>query len=117
MLAAIWSNQWFADTVTGLIVAGVLGLPPLYIRWQRKQNREQTKEILAEMLKEVRPNGGDTLSSGDTVQRIENKMDALIVTVATQKGHTDASEREVLRRLNKLETREELTLRLDNGTE
>ena len=99
-----WDNQWIADIATGIIVTLFLGA----IAWATK-----IKRMLDGLNREVRPNGGDTLSSGDTVSRIETKVDALIVTVASQKGHTDTVEREMFRRVTALETREQVAHRIE----
>jgi hypothetical protein len=79
--------------------------------------RAVREDKLDRLLTEVTPNGGGTMSIGDTVARTESKVDALIVTVATQKGHTDAVEREVYRRIDKLETREQVNARTQDGGE
>ena len=74
--------------------------------------RAVREDKLDRLLTEVKPNGGGSLSLGDTAARTEAKVDALIVTVATQKGHTDAVEREVFQRIDKLETRVQVRERI-----
>ena len=92
-------------------VIGIVGAGVATLRWLNARAVRESK--LDRLLLEVKPNGGQTLSLGDTVARTESKVDALIVTVATQKGHTDAVEREVYRRINNLETRGQVRERLE----
>lgn len=101
MLAAITftdTYQW-AGLLAALVV--ICGVPIALWRW-----------MLNRIVKEVTPNGGDTLRLGDRVLRTEEStlrteaaVNLLVVSVATQKGHTDTVEAEVFSRLNKLETR------------
>lgn len=108
MVASIVSNQYFADILTGLICAVLLAVPALLWKW--------LKNRIKELMVELRPNGGDTLSSGDTVSRIETKVDGLIVASAAQKGHSDTVEAEVYRRLDRLETREQVAQRIEEAS-
>lgn len=110
MLAStLLNNQWFADIATGLIVVIIVGIPTFARRWLKAQ--------LKELMNEIRPNGGHSLSSGDTVGRIETKLDAMIVTVAAQKGHTDTVEALTAKRLTNLETRAQVAQRIEDDNQ
>jgi hypothetical protein len=99
-------NWLYIVIAVGVIVGGIVAVN----RWLSA--RAVRNQKLDELLTAVRFNGGDSLSVGDTVARTEAKVDALISTVAAQKGHTDTVEAEVWRRLLSLETRLEVRDRL-----
>jgi hypothetical protein len=80
----------------GMICAGAFA----FLRW-----------MMTQVLHEVKPNGGTTLSLGDTTARTEAKVDILIAEFREQKGHTDTVETEVYRRMATLETRTEVEVR------
>jgi hypothetical protein len=102
-------NWLYIVIAVGVIVGGIVTVN----RWLSARAVRESK--LDNLLMAVKANGGDSLSIGDTVARTEAKVDALIVTVATQRGHTDAVEREVFQRIDKLETRVQVRERLKNG--
>jgi hypothetical protein len=102
-------NWLYIVIAVGVIVGGIVAVN----QWLSARAVRESK--LDNLLMEVKANGGDSLSIGDTVARTEAKVDALIVTVATQRGHTDAVEREVFQRIDKLETRVQVRERLKNG--
>jgi hypothetical protein len=91
-------------------VGGIIGGIVAVNRWLSARAIREDK--LDKLLTEVAVNGGDSLSVGDTVARVEAKVDALIVTVAVQKGHTDATEDEMFRRLGTLESRKQVMERV-----
>jgi hypothetical protein len=93
-------------TILGFILAGMR-----YVGMRAVRN-----EKLDQLLHEVKPDGGKSLSLGDTVARTESKLDNHVAAFQLQLGHTNAVESEVYRRLNTLETRAQVEARLQEGS-